>query len=156
MRKSLQVVMLNLQHTAYQSTPGALIKDYGPEGKGPTGKYLRPTTEAEAQARQPDFERLSAELRERDSGTYAAWVADFEFWRAGDLNVRMPPVDAYEKRDENGLRIFRGHRLINTREVSPWLDEDQKAFVWKCRRCDFKGHDGDLIDKPSCTGADDR
>lgn len=151
MRASLQVVMLNLQHAAYQSTPGAPIKDYGPQGKGPLGEYLRPTTEAEAEARRPDFERLSVELRERDPGTYAAWVADFEFWRAGDLNVRMPNVDAYEKRDENGLRIFRDHRLVNTREVAPWFDdEEQKAFVWKCRRCGFTGHDGDLIGARHC------
>ncbi|WP_329271808.1 hypothetical protein [Streptomyces sp. NBC_01451] len=151
MRTSLQVVMLNLQHAAYQSTPGAPIKDYGPQGKGPMGEYLRPTTEAESEARRPDFERLSAELRERDPGTYAAWLADFEFWRAGDLSVRMPRVDAYEKRDENGLRLFRGHRLVNTRETAPWFaDEEQKAFVWKCRCCGFTGHDGDLIGAPRC------
>ncbi|MFE5853161.1 hypothetical protein ACFQ61_08065 [Streptomyces sp. NPDC056500] len=119
MRATLQVVMLNLQHAAYQSTPGAPIKDYGPQGKGPMGEYLRPTTEAEAEKRRPDFERLSAELRERDPGTYEAWLADFEFWRAGDLNVRMPRVDAYEKRDEDDLRIFRDHRLVNTRESAP-------------------------------------
>lgn len=145
MRATLQVVMFNLQHAAYQSTPGAPIKDYGAQGE-----YLRPTTAAEAEARRPDFERLSAELRERDPGTYAAWASDFEFWRAGDLSVRMPRVDAYEKRDENGLRIFRDHRLINTREVAPWFDEEQKAFVWECRRCEFRGHDGDLITGPRC------
>lgn len=151
MRATLQVVMLNLQHAAYQSTPGALIKDYGPQGKGPMGEYLRPTTEAEAEVRRPDFERLSAELCERDPGTHGAWLADFEFWRAGDLSVRMPRVDAYEKRDEDGLRIFRDHRLINTREVVPWFDDEQKAFVWKCRRCGFTGHDGDFIGAPRCT-----
>ncbi|KOT51142.1 MULTISPECIES: hypothetical protein [Streptomyces] len=150
MRASVQVVMLNLQHAAYQSTPGAPIKDYGPQGKGPMGEYLRPTTEAEAAARRPDFERLSAELRERDPGTYAAWAADFEFWRAGDLSVRMPRVDAYAERDENGLRLFRDHRLANTREVAPWYDDEQKAFVWECQRCGFKGHDGDLIGAPRC------
>ncbi|MEV7870159.1 hypothetical protein AB0P17_29630 [Streptomyces sp. NPDC088124] len=68
MRATLQTLMLNLQLAAYQSTPGAPIKDYGPHGKGPLGEYLRPTTEAEAEARRPDFERLSAELRERDPG----------------------------------------------------------------------------------------
>ncbi|MEV7952967.1 hypothetical protein [Streptomyces sp. NPDC088141] len=151
MRATLQVVMLNLQHAAYQSTSGTPIYDYGPEGKGPMGQFLRPTTEAEAEARRPDFECLSAELRERDPGTYAAWVADFEFWRAGDLNVRMPRVDAYEKRDEDGLRIFRDHRLANTREVVPWFDDDtQKAFVWACRRCGFRGHDADLTGAPRC------
>ncbi|MFF8283288.1 hypothetical protein ACF06W_11265 [Streptomyces albus] len=150
MRATLQTLMLNLQHAAYQSTPGAPIKDYGPQGKGPMGEYLRPTTDAEAEARRPDFERLSAELRERDPGTYAAWVADFEFWRAGDLSVRIPRVDAYAKRDEDGLRIFREHRLINTREVAPWYDGEGKAFVWECRRCGFKGHDGDLIGGPRC------
>jgi hypothetical protein len=46
-------------------------------------------------------------------------VADFEFWRTGDLSVRMPRVDAYEARDETGLRVFRGHRLVNTRKVVP-------------------------------------
>ncbi|MFE4335387.1 hypothetical protein ACFRQM_40080 [Streptomyces sp. NPDC056831] len=147
---SLQTLMLNLQHAAYQSTPGAPIKDYGPQGTGPMGEYIRPTTEAEAEARRPDFERLSAELRECDPGTYNAWLLDFEFWRAGDLNVRMPRVDAYEKRDENGLRIFRDHRLTNTREVAPWFDDEQKAFVWACRRCGFRGHDADLIDGPRC------
>ncbi|MET8342518.1 hypothetical protein [Streptomyces microflavus] len=151
MRATLQTLMLNLQHAAYQSTPGAAIYDYGPQGKGPLGQYLRPTTEAEAEKRRPDFERLSAELRERDPGTYSAWLADFEFWRAGELSVRMPSVDAYEKRDEEGLRIFRGHRLVNTRESAPWFDDqEQKAFVWKCRRCDFTGHDGDLIGGRRC------
>ncbi|WP_327357750.1 hypothetical protein [Streptomyces sp. NBC_01304] len=151
MRATLQTLMLNLQHAAYQSTPGAPIKDYGPQGKGPMGEYLRPTTEGEAEKRRLDFEQLSAELPERDPGTYAAWLADFEFWRAGDLSVRMPRVDAYEKRDEDGLRIFRGHRLVNTRETAPWFDdEEQKAFVWKCRRCGFTGHDGDLIGAPRC------
>ncbi|MEV7902101.1 hypothetical protein [Streptomyces anulatus] len=151
MRASLQVVMLNLQHAAYQSTPGVPIKDYGPQGKGPMGEYLRPNTEAEAEKRRPDFERLSAELRERDPGTYTAWHLDFEFWRAGDLNVHMPRVDAYEKRDEEGLRIFRGHRLINTRETAPWFDDaEKKAFVWECRRCGFKGHDVDLIGAADC------
>ncbi|MFJ4739135.1 hypothetical protein [Streptomyces sp. NPDC088775] len=150
MRSTLQTLMLNLQVTAYQSTPGAPIKDYGPQGKGPMGEYLRPTTEAEAEKLRPDFERLAAELRERDPGTYAAWLADFEFWRAGDLTVRMPNVDAYEKRDEDGLRIFRDHHLINTREVAPWFDDDQKAFVWECRRCGFRGHDGDLIGGRRC------
>lgn len=151
MRATLQVVMLNLQQAAYQSTPGAPIYDYGPEGKGPLGQFLRPTTEAEAEVQRPDFERLSTELRERDPGTFAAWLADFEFWQAGDLNVRMPNVDAYEKRDENGLRIFRDHHLVNTREIAPWFDdEDKKAFVWKCRRCGFTGHDGDLIGAPGC------
>ncbi|MYR62436.1 hypothetical protein GTY54_41635 [Streptomyces sp. SID625] len=153
MRPTLQVVMLNLQHAAYQSTPGAPIKDYGPQGKGPMGEYLRPTTEAEAEARRPDFERLSAELRERDPGTHAAWVPDFEFWRAGDLSVRMPSVSAYEKRDEDGLRLFRDHHLINTREVAPRFDDDQKAFVWKCRRCGFEGHEGDLIGGRRCEAA---
>ncbi|WP_411087851.1 hypothetical protein [Streptomyces sp. 061-3] len=150
MRATLQVVMLNLGAAAYQSTPGAPIKDYGPEGSGPMGQYLRPTTEAEAEARRPDFERLSAELRERDPDTYTAWLADFEFWRAGDLTVRMPRLDAYEKRDENGLRIFREHRLINTRKVVPYFDDSQKAFVWECRGCGFKGHDADLVGAPRC------
>lgn len=146
MRATLQVVMLNLQIAAYQSTPGAPINDYGSEGR-----YLRPTTETEAEKRRPDFERLSTELRERAPGIYAAWKADFEFWRAGDLNVRMPNVDAYEMRDGDGLRIFRGHRLTNTREVVPWFDDEtQKAFMWECRRCRFRGHDGDLIDAPRC------
>lgn len=155
MRATLQTLMLNLQHAAYQSTPGAPIKDYGPQGKGPMGQHLRPTTAAEAEKRRPDFERLSAELRERDPGTYSAWLADFEFWRAGDLSVRMPSVDTYENRDEEGLRIFRGHRLVNTRESAPWFDDqEQKAFVWKCRCCDFAGHDGDLIGARRCeTGA---
>lgn len=150
MKNGLQVVMLNLQHAAYDSTPGAPVKDYGPQGTGPHGEFLRLITGEEAAKRKPDFERLSAELRERDPGTYAAWVADFEFWRAGDVNVRMPRVDAYEKRDENGLRIFRDHRLINTREVVPYFDDGQKAFAWECRRCGFKGHDGDLIGAPRC------
>lgn len=145
MRTSLQVVMLNLQHAAYQSTPGAPVKDYGP-----VGEYLRPTTETEAEARRPGFERLSAELRERDPGTYAAWAADFEFWRAGDLTVRMPSVDAYEKRDEDGRRLFRDHHLVNTREARWFDDEEQKAFVWKCVRCGFTGHDGDLIGGRRC------
>ncbi|MEU7146988.1 hypothetical protein AB0B15_02950 [Streptomyces sp. NPDC045456] len=151
MRTPLQVVMLNLQHAAYQSTPGAPTKDYGPQGKGPMGEYLRPTTEAEAEARRPDFQRHSDELRERDPGTYAAWLTDFEFWRAGDLSVRMPRVDAYETRDENGRRIFNGHLLLNTREVAPWYDEEQKAFVWECQRCGLRGHDGDLIGTPDCS-----
>ncbi|MCX5103476.1 hypothetical protein [Streptomyces sp. NBC_00439] len=103
MRPTLQVVMMNLQAAAYQSTPGAPNKDYGPEGTGPMGQYLRPATKAEAEAGRPDFEHLSAELRERDPGTYTAWLADFEVWRAGDLSVRMPRVDAFEKHDENGL-----------------------------------------------------
>lgn len=153
MRATLQVVMLNLQRAAYQSTPGAPIKDYGPEGMGPMGQYLRSITEAEAEEHRRDFERLSAELRERDHGTYSAWLADFEFWRAGDLSVRMPSVDAYATRDEDGLRIFREHRLANTRELAPWFDEEQKAFVWKCRRCGFAGHDGDLIGAPRCESA---
>ncbi|MFE7114927.1 hypothetical protein ACFU99_05815 [Streptomyces sp. NPDC057654] len=110
MRKTLQAVMFNLQAAAYQSTPGAPIWDYGVEGK-----FLRPTTDAEAEQRRPDFERHSAEMRERAPGAYEAWLADFEFWRAGDPSVRMPQVDAYEKRDEDGLRIFRDHRLVNTR-----------------------------------------
>ncbi|WP_424863051.1 hypothetical protein [Streptomyces sp. MMS24-I29] len=147
MRPTLQTLMLNLQHAAYQSTPGAPIKDYGPQGKGPMGEYLRPTTQAEAEARRPDFEQLSAELRERDPGTHA-------FWRAGDLRVRMPRVDAYETRDENGLRVFRGHRLVNTRETAPWFDNNgQTAFVWQCWRCGFAGHDGDLIGVPRCEPA---
>lgn len=150
MRRTLQVVMLNLQAAAYQSTPGAPIKDYGPEGTGPMGQFLRPATEAEAEAGRPDFEHLSAELCERDPGTYTAWLADFEFWRAGDLSVRMPRVDAYGKRDETGLRIFRDHRLINTREVVPYFDDFQKAFVWECRRCGFRGHDADLIGTRYC------
>jgi hypothetical protein len=154
MRQTLQTLMLNLQHAAYQSTPGAPIKDYGPRGKGPMGESLRPTTEAEAEARRPDLERLSAELHERAPDTYAAWLADFEFWRAGDLSVRMPRADAYEKRDEDGLRIFRDHRLANTREVATWFDDEaQKAFVWMCRRCGFAGHDGDLISAPRCEPA---
>ncbi|MFF8918050.1 hypothetical protein ACF08M_33290 [Streptomyces sp. NPDC015032] len=147
----MQTLMLNLQVTAYQSTPGAPIKDYGPQGKGSMGEYLRPTTEAEAEKLRPDFERYSAELRQRDPGTYEAWLADFEFWRAGDLSVRMPRVDAYEKRDEDGLRIFRDHRLVNTREIVPWFDDDtQKACAWSCRRCGFRGHDADLIGAPRC------
>ncbi|MFD9868527.1 hypothetical protein ACFXI8_27160 [Streptomyces niveus] len=151
MRATLQTLMLNLQHAAYESTPGAPIKDYGPQGKGPLGEYLRPTTEAEAEERRPDFERLSAELRERDSGTFGAWLADFEFWRTGDLSVRMPRVHTYEERDEDGLRIFRDHRLVNTRETAPWFDDqEQRAFVWKCQRCGFTGHDGDLIGVRRC------
>ncbi|MFJ5725819.1 hypothetical protein [Streptomyces sp. NPDC093149] len=63
----------------------------------------------------------------------------------------MPRVDAYEKRDEDDLRIFRDHRLVNTRETAPWFDdEEQKAFVWKCRRRGFTGHDGDLIGARRC------
>ncbi|MFD7537448.1 MULTISPECIES: hypothetical protein [unclassified Streptomyces] len=155
MLATLQTLMSNLQHTAYQSTPGAPIKDYGPQGKGPIGEYLRPTTEDEAERIRPDFERYSAEMRERDPGTYKAWLADFEFWRAGDLNVRMPRPDEYETRDESGLRVFRDHRLVNTRDSAPWFDdENQKAFVWKCVRCDFRGHDGDLIGS-RCTGNED-
>ncbi|WP_405749321.1 hypothetical protein OG232_04325 [Streptomyces sp. NBC_01411] len=151
MRATLQTLMLNLQHAAYQSTPGAPVKDYGPEGDGPLGEFLRPTAKAEAEARSPDFERLSAELRERAPGTFAAWAADFEFWRVGDLNVQMPRVDAYEKRDQNGVRLFRDHLLVNTREVAPWFDDEvQKAFVWECRRCGFTGHDGELIGALRC------
>ncbi|MFB7917038.1 hypothetical protein [Streptomyces sp. NPDC056061] len=150
MRPTLQTLMLNLQLAAYQSTPGAPIKNYGPQGKGPMGEFLRPTTKAEAEKIRPVFERYAAELRERDPGTYNAWLLDFEFWRAGDLTVRMPRVDAYEKRDEDGLRIFRDHRLINTREIVPCSDDDQKAFAWQCRRCGFKGHDADLIGAPRC------
>ncbi|MGW1261257.1 hypothetical protein ACWD7Y_04750 [Streptomyces drozdowiczii] len=151
MRATPQTLMLNLQHAAYQSTPGAPIKDYGPQGEGPMGQYMRPTTEAEAEQRRPDFERLSAEMRERDPGTYAAWAADFEFWRAGDLSVRMPSVDAYAERDEDGLRIFRDHHLVNTREIATWFHYgEQKAFVWKCVRCGFTGHDVVLIGGPIC------
>ncbi|MEV7870160.1 hypothetical protein AB0P17_29635 [Streptomyces sp. NPDC088124] len=44
----------------------------------------------------------------------------------------MPSVDAYEKRDENGLRVFRDHRLVNTRETVPWFDGAEKAYAWEC------------------------
>ncbi|MEU3979691.1 hypothetical protein AB0F77_06185 [Streptomyces sp. NPDC026672] len=143
MRKSLQVVMLNLQHAAYDSTPGALRKDYGPQGKGPHGEFLRPITEAEAAERKPDFERLAAELQERDPGTYEAWLADFEFWQSFDPAVRMPRPDEYERR-EDGLLCFNEHRLINTREVVDYFDEG-KAFAYACRRCGLTTHRAGFI-----------
>lgn len=138
MRKSLQVVMLNLQHAAYDSTPGALRKDYGAEGKGPHGEFLRPITEAEAASRQDDFERLAAELRERDPETYEAWRADFEFWRSTDPTVRMPQVDLYAQR-EGGLLRFNEHRLVNTREAVDYFGKG-KAFAYACQRCGLTTH----------------
>lgn len=143
MPKSLQVVMLNFQHAAYDSTPGALRKDYGPEGKGPHGEFLRPITEEEAARSKPAFERLAAELRERDPGTYAAWMADFEFWKSFDVTVRMPHVDEYARR-EDGLLCFNEHRLINTREVVDYFDEG-KAFAYACRRCGLTTHHAGFI-----------
>jgi hypothetical protein len=143
MRKSLQVVMLNLQAAAYDSTPGALRKDYGPHGKGPHGEFLRPITEAEAAQHRPNFESRAAELQERDPGTYEAWLADFEFWRSGDVTVRMPRPDEYEKR-EDGLLCFNDHRLINTRETVDYFDEG-KAFAFACRRCGLTTHRAGFI-----------
>lgn len=150
MRATLQVVMINLEAAAHQSTPGAPIFDYGPQGSGPLGQFLRPVTEAEAAERRPDFERLSKELRERDPGTYAAWVADFEFWRGGDRSVRIPRVESYALRDADGLLVFRDHRLINTREVVPYLFPEETAFAYQCRRCGLTDHYAGFIGVPRC------
>ncbi|WP_326745358.1 hypothetical protein [Streptomyces sp. NBC_01760] len=146
MRKSLQVVMLNLTVAAYQSTPGAPVKDYGPQGTGPLGEFKRPITEAEAAERRPDFERLAAELQERDPGTHGAWLADFEFWKSGDVSVRMPRVDDYARR-EDGLLCFNEHWLINTRETVPYFD-DGMAFAYACRRCGRTTHRAGFIGVP--------
>ena len=143
MRKSLQVVMLNLQHAAYDATPGALRKDYGSHSEGLHGEFLRPITEEEAAGRRPDFERLVAELKERDPGTHEAWLADFEFWQSTDPTVRMPHVDAYAKR-EDGLLVFNEHRLINTREIVPYFDQGT-AFAYACRRCGLTTHHAGFI-----------
>ncbi|MEU9050095.1 hypothetical protein AB0D37_06780 [Streptomyces sp. NPDC048384] len=143
MRHSLQVVMLNLQAAAYDATPGALVKEYGPQGEGPHGEFLRPITEAEAAQRKPNFERLSAELQERDPGTYEAWLADFEFWQSTDPTVRMPRVDEYAKR-EDGLLMFNEHRLVNTREVVDYFDKG-KAFAYACQRCGLTTHHAGFI-----------
>ncbi|MET7631818.1 hypothetical protein ABZS53_15380 [Streptomyces sp. NPDC005499] len=143
MKSSLQVVMLNLTFAAYDSTPGAVIKDYGPSGNGSHGEFRRSITETEADRRRPDFERWAAELQERDPETYAAWLADFEFWKSGDVSVRMPRVDEYTRR-EDGLLCFNEHRLINTREAVPYFD-DGKAFAYACRRCGLTTHHAGFI-----------
>ncbi|MGW3763060.1 hypothetical protein [Streptomyces sp. NPDC005131] len=143
MNASLQVVMLNLTMAAYDSTPGAPVKDYGPQGTGPHGQFERPITEAEAAERRPDFERLAAELQQRDPGTHEAWQADFEFWKSGDVSVRMPRVDEYARREE-GLLCFNEHRLTNTREAVPYFNEGT-AFAYACRRCGLTTHHAGFI-----------
>lgn len=146
MRRNLQVVMRNLQHAAYDSTPGTLVNDYGPHGEGPLGQSTRAITEEEAAQKRQHFERLATELRERDPGTYEAWLSDFEFWRSGDVTVQMPRPEDYTRR-EDGLICFNEHRLTNTRETVPFFD-DGMAFAFLCRRCGTRTHLAGFIGTP--------
>jgi hypothetical protein len=88
-RQTMQTLCRNVSWTAYQSTPGALIKDYD------TKETLRPTTDEEAAKVRPDFDRHVQEFRDRDPKGHAAWYSAFNDWRSGDMSELMPEPESF-------------------------------------------------------------
>jgi hypothetical protein len=136
MRQDLATVRLNLDWTAYQSTPGAPIYDYDADGR----PFLRPTTAEEADQWRPEFAQFDAELAVRDPDGHAAWSTAFAAWRRGDLSAPMPSPEDYAVAGNTDVQVG-GHRLFNTGRTRPMSSRPHDdAYVFRCVICHQESH----------------
>jgi hypothetical protein len=90
-KQDMPTLCRNVDWTAYQSTPGALIKDYDTNG----AQFERPTTVPEAEKVRPEFDKHAQEFKDRNPDSFAAWCLAYDAWRAGDTSTPMLKAESF-------------------------------------------------------------